>query len=132
MVAHSSDRMSDVETSVDVAATESVFESLAHQRRRHAIRSLAADGDSMADGESTPVRTLARDVAGRECDEADSGFPPAGAEAVHTALYHQHLPKLEAAGTVEFDREHEEVSLTGEGEEARRVLAFATDGDAEY
>lgn len=107
-------------------STESVFESLAHQRRRHAIRSLAADGESLS------LRTLARDVAGRERDEADSGFPPAGAEAVHTALYHQHLPKLEAAGTVEFDREHEKVSLTGEGEEARRVLAFATDGDAEY
>lgn len=126
MVAQSPNQGIGEQRDGDAGSNEGVFESLVHRRRRDAIRCLAADGESM------PVRTLAHVIAQRERDEPGTGILTAEAEAVHTTLYHQHVPKLVDAGTVEFDREHELVSLTPEGKRAQQVLAFATDGDAEH
>lgn len=125
MVAQSPNQGVGEQRVAETGSIEGVFESLAHQRRRDAVSCLAADGESM------PVRTLAHVVAQRERDEPGAGILTDEAAAVHTALHHQHVPKLVEAGTVTYDREHGLVSLTAEGERAQRILAFATDGDGE-
>ncbi|WP_132058461.1 DUF7344 domain-containing protein [Halorussus amylolyticus] len=85
------------EPAADVSAT---FDLLANARRRGVLYAVGRDG-------AATVADLAERIAAWQGDE--EGPSP---EAVHTSLVHAHLPKLEDAGAVEYDRERDVVTLT--------------------
>lgn len=90
---------------------DGIFELLRPERRRNALYALYQRADAVA------VADLAEAVASRE--DADP-------ERVTAALYHVHLPKLAAAGVVDFDREEGRVRLADRSDDRfRRYLASA-------
>ena len=93
------------ETTTVGTRIETVHSILASGERRTVVRALAASGTPMS------ISTLADRIA-----ENGEELP------VQVRLYHQHLPKMCAAGVVEYDRDVGEVSLTPMGQ---RVDALA-------
>lgn len=78
------------------ASWDELLDCLADERRRTVVAVLRARG------EATPRRALAHEVVARE----EGGDPSAEAvESTLRSLHHVHLPKLEAAGVVEIDRD---------------------------
>lgn len=86
-----------------------VFDLLESSRRRHALAHLSERSTRI------PLDELATIVAARENDEETSDVDEEVKEQVQLSLFHVHLPKLEAAGLVEFDRgDVQTVELTGD------------------
>ncbi len=54
---------------------------------------------------------LADEVAAMENGTPPAEVPPPEVERVHTTLYHSHVPKLEAAGIVEYLQDGELIEL---------------------
>lgn len=83
---------------------DELFRLLGHERRRRTIRYLLEDEEGTAD-----VDVLAAALA----DEGDDG-PATGADRrrVATTLTHAHLPTLEAAGVVDYERDRNRVAAT--------------------
>lgn len=87
------------------ATVDDLFGLLADRRRRAVLSELAKRRTSVS------PRALARAVAARE-RETDATTPPASTiDAVHATLHHTHLPKLDAAGLVRYEREDRTVAL---------------------
>lgn len=63
-------------------------------------------------GEPVPVDALATAVARREHDTAAAGLDADARERVALSLDHCHLPKLQAAGVVDYDRRRGTVTAT--------------------
>lgn len=83
---------------------DEMFSVLADRRRRVIVASLLA-GDN-----SVPVDSLTADVlVGTEVPTDEAAEMRT---RIATELHHVHLPKLEAAGLVEWDRDHEVVAPT--------------------
>lgn len=80
-----------------------LYEVLANDRRRTTLATLT-EVESPIDGE-----TLARYVAEAELEASESGIPEETVERIHASLYHVHLPRLEAAGLVEYDPDRDVV-----------------------
>lgn len=78
---------------------DELFELLQSGRRRQVVRHLLGFV-----GEAVPVDALATAIARREHDGAD-GLDAEIRENVALTLDHTHLPKLDAAGVVDYDRE---------------------------
>lgn len=87
-----------------------LYRMLADSRRRHALDYLDRRG------EKVDVRDLADRVRERE-DGAGEGEGLVDAEAVYVSLQHVHLPLLDDARLVEWDREKGVVSLGLRAEE---------------
>lgn len=79
-----------------LAADPEVVDCLAAERRRATLAALRNRGGRAS------RRALARAVAARDAGEEPSGDD---VEAALVALHHGHLPKLAAAGLVEYDAE---------------------------
>lgn len=91
-------------------APDAVLSAVANEHRRVVLRAL-----DQADEETMAVGTLVDRVA--EQVRADDGerLGDEHRERVHTALYHVHLPKLEASGMVVHDTQVGQVrDVTGE------------------
>lgn len=85
-----------------------LFSLLASARRREVL--------SVLDGADAPtVEDLAERIAARE-----AGAP--STHEVEVSLVHAHLPKLEAAGLLEYDDETGEVTLTADVDDLRPYL----------
>lgn len=95
---------------------DDVFEVLSANRRRHALYVLYRRSDS------TTVRDL-----------ADALTPESGTDTARTtaALAHVHLPKLDDAGVVEYDREAGTVALADLPDRFDRYLAAAAADERE-
>ena len=78
---------------------------------------------SMLAGRSTPVDgvTIARAVAARETGTTPESVTPDRAEEVRTMLYHVHLPKLDEAGLIEYDRDDDVVTDYDDGLETDAI-----------
>lgn len=89
------------------AELDTVFEVLSHHRRRYVLYYLDRMPGSVAD------RTLLVDAV-RHCESSrrDSGEEPA-ATVVEMDLHHNHLPRLEDAGLVDYDRRDGTVRFRG-------------------
>lgn len=83
------------------------YDALAHERRRRAIEILQRASAPMA------LADLAAEIAASESNRSDPD--PERSKHVRTALYHCHVPKLEAAGLVAFDGERQTVRLPERG-----------------
>jgi len=95
---------------------DDVFDVLSANRRRHALYVLYRRADS------TTVREL-----------ADALTPESGGdvERVTAELAHVHLPRLDDAGVVEYDRDAETVALADLSDRFDRYLAVAAADERE-
>jgi DNA-binding transcriptional ArsR family regulator len=120
MVAHSDPGGGNSEAK-RVSALSETFRLLSDPRR---IRALAL----LRKAEPTTIEELAAGVAAREPAEMRPGasregdVSPAHAERVALSLHHAHLPKLRAAGVVEFDSGEGTVALGDDAGDALDVL----------
>ncbi|QLH80126.1 DUF7344 domain-containing protein [Halosimplex pelagicum] len=87
----------------DRATTDELYRCVANQRRRSALVGLRDDEDGAA---------TVGDLVDHVLDRADRSSAP-GRESVRLDLYHCHLPMLDDAGVVDFDRETETVRFDG-------------------
>lgn len=76
---------------------DEMFELLRNRRRRQTILAVAAQGETTLD-------EMARAVARTECIE--SPVTSDERKSAYVSLYQAHLPKLEEAGVVEWERDH--------------------------
>jgi len=88
---------------------DEVFELLADERRRRAAYALARSGTQTAS-----LERLADEIVARERDRGDVTGPLHRRE-VKIALAHNHLPRLDEAGLVEYDHETGEIEKRGFG-----------------
>ncbi|MFC6838491.1 DUF7344 domain-containing protein [Halomarina ordinaria] len=97
-------------------AESDVYNILQNDRRRYAIEQLRANG------ERAEVATLAEAIATVETGESP---PPRNVrQSVYNSLHQSHLPKLDAAGVVEYDRQRKVVTLTDLAVEVERYMGL--------
>ncbi len=87
--------------------SETLFELLAHSRRRAILSVLADHGDVVSTDE------LAACVAAAERDVPPNAVPTSERDRVYTTLRHAHLPAMDDAGVLEYDREAELITYRG-------------------
>ena len=99
-----------VSTHIEAAADESgpsedeLFELLANRRRRYLIE-LLAGGTGRSD-----IGTMATRIAARENGVDVAAVTNEERKRVYTALQQSHLPKMDAAGIIEFDKQRGEIT----------------------
>lgn len=105
----------DYEPADRPVSLDAVFGLLASFRRRTAYRTLLSHGDlSLPD--------LADEVAVVERDQPLPEIDPDAVLKVYLSLYHTHVPKLAAAGLVEYDQDGDFVALTDDGRALESVV----------
>lgn len=77
---------------------DELFDVLSNRRRRYTVHALKSD-DARLD-----IGTLAERVAAWECNVAPDEVNNKQRKRAYTALLQSHLPKMEEAGVVEFDK----------------------------
>jgi hypothetical protein len=87
----------DVLRRSDGCSVDAVADVLGHRRRRYVLYHLREQGTAVA-------QTLADHIAERERDESTVEPNPARREHLRTELLHTHLPKLDDAGAITFER----------------------------
>lgn len=107
--------MSPLEGSLEYGDRSLVYDALANERRRRAVRLLnEADRPlslrELADG---VARRELSDATGSAADAEGESVPDAAIRRVRTSLYHVHVPKLSDAGIVRYTRDEERIELTG-------------------
>jgi len=85
---------------------EDLFDILSSDRRRYLLYFLEAES-----GEAE-LRELARLVAAHESGITPQNVTQKGEKRVYISLYQSHLPKLEAAGIVEYDSDSKRLTST--------------------
>lgn len=93
-----------------------VFDILSSPRRRYVLY-LLRDA-----GEPVELTTLAEHVAAWENDVEIDDITEQERKRVYVSLYQTHIPRLDEAGVVEYDKETGLVSLAGEAREIDRYL----------
>lgn len=101
------------ETSLGVDET---FSLLSDRYRRHVLACL--DGQP----EPVPLERLTDEVAGREFRQPPDQVSMLKRTEIATTLHHNHLPKLEAAGTLTYDSEEGKVTEIAIEDPLRRFL----------
>ena len=104
--------------------TDTLFELLKNRRRRDAIDFLKAN-----DGETT-LSDLAEHIAAAENDLPVEEISSKQRKRVYISLYQCHLPKMDRAGVVDFDKNRGSIRLD---ERASQLYPYldATDAEAE-
>ncbi|QLG63163.1 DUF7344 domain-containing protein [Halorarum salinum] len=91
-----------------------MFEVLAHHRRRYAIHCLREYENPIT------LADLADEVSVLENDTSIAEIPPEDVKRVYLSLYHSHVPKLADAELVTYDQERDLVSLVDSAEDLDR------------
>lgn len=100
---------------------DAVDDVLSASRRRILLEQLLGEAGSI------DVRTLAERIAAREADVPPDSVPGEKVEAVHVALHHLHLPKLDQRGIVAVYDEESRVELLERGRQLRPHLESVDD-----
>lgn len=95
----------DVTSTPASLSTDTLFNVLANQRRRYVLHALKEHETPLS------LAALATKVAALENERPGTEIPRDEHERVHASLWHSHVPKLDDAGIVEFDRESDTVTL---------------------
>lgn len=99
VAAESSVERKDAKASVDTEpGLDRVFGVLKNQRRRHILRYLITQDDA------TTIGTLAEHIAVLENDTTQTALTSRERKRVYIGLYQNHLPKMDDAGAIEFDK----------------------------
>ncbi|ELZ05093.1 DUF7344 domain-containing protein [Natrialba aegyptia] len=85
---------------------DELFELLANRRRRHILQTL------IYRDERIDIGTLSQSIAASEDDLAFDEVSSSDRKRVYTALQQSHLPKMDNAGVLEFDRDRGTVEPT--------------------
>ncbi|SER20439.1 DUF7344 domain-containing protein [Natrinema salaciae] len=85
---------------------DELFELLANQRRRHIMHTLMQEDDRLDIGD------LSQEIAAWEDDLAFEEVSSTDRKRVYTALQQSHLPKMDNAGVLEFDRDRGTIEPT--------------------
>jgi hypothetical protein len=78
---------------------DELFKLLGNERRRHAVEFLRSQGEPVS------LDTLATHIAARENDRPAAEVTASERKRVYTSLQQTHLPRMDEAGAVEFDKE---------------------------
>lgn len=83
-----------------------LFDLLSNQRRRHILHALIHDDRTL------DIGTLSREIAAWEDDLSIDDVSSSDRKRVYTALQQSHLPKMDKAGVIDFDRDHGTIQPT--------------------
>ena len=86
--------------------SETVFEVLSNQRRRHILYFLKARGERVT------VRELSEQIAAWENGIEIAAVVPKERKRVYTALHQTHLPKMATVGVIDYDKDRGTLELT--------------------
>lgn len=106
----------DSAESADSLPEDVLFEVLANPRRRHVLRALSA-------GETYEIRSLAETVAAAENHTTVDDISREDRKSAYTALQQLHLPKLQTAGLIVYDKDRGKVVPTSAIEAVERYLS---------
>ena len=81
-----------------------IYDVLSERRRRHVLRCLQEYDESMT------LADVADEVAVRELGKRITDISAETVMEIYLSLYHSHVPKLTAAGIVEYDQERDLVT----------------------
>jgi hypothetical protein len=98
------------------------FNLLRNARRRGVLYTLERN-------ERTSVEALASRIAEWQSEESERA-PDAG--SVETSLVHSHLPKLDAAGVIEYDRDEQVVELAEAAGDLGPLLECTREREVEF
>jgi hypothetical protein len=104
------------QTGVD-EPTDALFDALSHRYRRFTLAALSGRDEPMA------LADLAVGVAKRETGDTGQAVSKERAREIEISLYHVHVPKLEVAGLVEYDRDRNTVAARRETGQSVRGMA---------
>lgn len=90
----------------DTLTEDELFELLSNQRRRHILHTLIHEDGSVDIGD------LSQEIAAWEDGLAFEEVSSTDRKRVYTALQQSHLPKMDKAGVVQFDRDRGTVEPT--------------------
>ena len=116
-MAHTQAHTESAEREGDSATRAEVFDAVKNLRRRYALYYLKQRRCPVELGE------LAEQVAAWENDTTVERITSEQRKSVYSALYQTHLPKLEDAGIVEYDRGRGLVSFSKQGKDLDLRLA---------
>jgi hypothetical protein len=95
----------EVASDIDSIGPNRLFEVLKNQRRRHVLRYLLKHDGSVTIG------TLAEHIAVLENDTTLTALTSRERKRVYIGLYQSHLPKMDDAGAVEFNKARGVIAL---------------------
>lgn len=98
---------------------EEVFDILSNQRRRHTLHYLSQRG-----GKPVDLRELSRQLSAWENDVSPDEITHRDRKSTYTALRQNHLPKMDAAGVVNWDPNRGYIEPAEEFEEAELYLEY--------
>jgi len=101
----------------DRLSRDDVFSILSNRRRRDVLRYLRRDAESASLGD------LAERIAAWENDIPVAEVDYKQRKRVYTSLHQTHLPKLDEAGIVEYDRNRGTITLTDRAAELEAYLS---------
>lgn len=102
---------------------DTMFEALAHERRRFLLYTLMED-------DAWSLLDLARKLAAWEEDVSEADADETVVERTYISLYHAHVPKLDDLEIIEFDRETETISKGDNAEQVLTVLELTGGSNA--
>ncbi|THE65587.1 hypothetical protein D8Y22_07170 [Salinadaptatus halalkaliphilus] len=108
--AHAENRLAD-------PSSDGPFEILSSPRRRHVIEFLASSSE-----DAVRLRDLAEQIAAWENDISRQEITYKQRKRVYTSLYQTHLPKMDRAGVIDYDRHAGIVRSTAEVSTLRAYL----------
>lgn len=100
-------------------AVDAVFDALADQHRRHVLSCLLEEGRAIG------LVDLAWAIAEHEADGPGTDIAAETVREIETSLYHVHVPKLEAAGVVEYDQDRDLVRASTDADQVDRAVSLA-------
>lgn len=102
-----------------MASLDEVFDLFSRERRRYALYYLDQE-----DGPVT-IDELSKKISEWENDAAREHIPDDTFKDVTLSLEHNHLPKVNDADAIEFDRENGQIQITGTSPEFSLILSIA-------
>ncbi|ELZ01495.1 hypothetical protein C482_06964 [Natrialba chahannaoensis JCM 10990] len=94
------------QSSQDGLTEDELFELLSNRRRRHILHTL------ITETEQVDIGTLSQEIAAEEDELAFDEVSSSDRKRVYTALQQSHLPKMDNAGVLEFNRDRGTVEAT--------------------
>jgi len=111
------------DTFSDKLSRNKMFEVLSNERRRCALYYLQQQEDAVSLGD------VVDHVTAWQYDQPVSALDPGARMRVYSALRQVHLPKLEEAGLIEYDRERDELRTQNGAEYAQLYLEYDPGND---
>ncbi|MUW14679.1 hypothetical protein GJ633_08370 [Halorubrum sp. CBA1125] len=112
------------ETRENGLSQDALFSLLSNPRRRFILQYLNRTGETIQ------LQDLATEVAAWENETEPENLTGKQRKRLYVSLYQTHIPKLEAAGIVDYDGDTGEIRLTDRGNDLNRYLdADASEAD---